>query len=221
MSLTNVFLVLLLHLIDAFSPQDAARSHLPHKLQRIGFVISSRSHVLHKPRPTQTHAITYTAASSSFLPNANDFAAGGTLVLASMIGILFEKLNFRGGHVVTLLSAAFLSNISRVVPSDHMLYTLCWSIFLPASLVLALLSTSSLSPASPALKTPKNSRGTNNRSLNSSIMGMALPFAAGSLGSILGCCASFFCIKFDDVKATAILAGSLCASYSKLIYRLS
>ncbi|KAL7435580.1 hypothetical protein ACHAXM_004721 [Skeletonema potamos] len=129
-----------------------------------------------------------------------------------MIGILSERLNFSGGHVVTLLSAAFLSNTSRKIPTDHLLYNLCWSIFLPSSLVFALLSTPS---ASEKLTCSGSSQSSNKATKNSnnSILGMAIPFAAGSIGSILGCCVSFFLIKFHDAKATAILAGCLCASY--------
>lgn len=187
----SVLLVLIQRpLVGAFSPR----------------VANSRVH------PPRGHAVASLSLASG------DFAAGGTLVLSSMVGILSEKLNFSGGHVVTLLSAAFLSNTSRgAVPADHMLYNLCWSIFLPSSLIFALLSTSSTSEkltgsgsSSSSMKQSSNKVTTN---LNSSVLGMALPFAAGVVGSIIGCCASFFLIKFHDVKATAILAGCLCASY--------
>lgn len=156
---------------------------------------------------------------ASLSVTSNDFAAGGTLMLSSMIGMISEKFNFSGGHVVTLLSAALLSNTSRSVPTDHMLYNLCWSIFLPSSLVFALLSTSSTSKIDeqidPSSSSSSSLKHLSNKAtkVNSSILGMAVPFTAGSIGSIIGCCASFFLIKFNDIKTTAILAGCLCASY--------
>jgi len=174
-------------------------SHLPSSRRR-------RTDVLQIQRPTPSNVVTYAS-----VPSCNDFAAGGTLLLSSMIGILSEKLNFKGGHVITLLTAAILSNTSRVVPTDHILYDLCWSIFLPASLVLALLSTSSTSEELTGSSTSSATEISSN--VNNSILGMALPFAAGSIGSVIGCCVSFFLCKFHDVKATAILAGCLCASY--------
>lgn len=189
---------------DAFSPPVVNRVHqtlLPRK---------SCCDVFQIPRSSPSSPVV-----TSLSVATGDFAAGGTLVLSSIIGILSERLNFSGGHVVTLLSAAFLSNTSRVVPTDHALYNLCWSIFLPSSLVFALLSTPSASEKltgsafSSSLK-QSSDKATN---VNRSILGMAIPFAAGSIGSILGCCASFFLIKLHDVKATAILAGCLCASY--------
>ena len=156
---------------------------------------------------------------ASLSANSGDLAAGGTLLISSIIGMVSEKFNFGGGHVVTLLSAALLSNTSRMVPTDHMLYNLCWSIFLPSSLVFALLSTSSASkidkPSDSSSSSSSSLKHVSNKAtkVNSSILGMAVPFTAGSIGSIIGCCASFFLIKFNDIKATAILAGCLCASY--------
>ncbi|KAK1745828.1 DUF819 domain-containing protein [Skeletonema marinoi] len=198
-------------LAEAFSPPRIV-NRVQHPLR---ILQRSSCDVFQIPRSTtNSRVVTSLSVASS------DFAAGGTLVLSSVIGMISEKFNFSGGHVVTLLSAALLSNTSRMVPTDHMLYDLCWSIFLPSSLVFALLSTSSSvsekdslsgpSSASSSSSLKQSSEATN---VNSSILGMAVPFAAGSIGSIIGCCASFFLIKFHDIKATAILAGCLCASY--------
>jgi len=80
----------------------------------------------------------------------NTITAGTTLILSSTTGILFEKyISHGGGHVITLLTSALLSNLSQVlsfipirIPTNHYLYDWCWSVFLPASLVFALLSSS-------------------------------------------------------------------------------
>jgi len=198
-------------LAEAFSPPRVV-NRVQHPLR---ILQRSSCDVFQIPRSTtNSRVVTSLSVASS------DFAAGGTLVLSSIIGMISEKFNFSGGHVVTLLSAALLSNTSRMVPTDHMLYDLCWSIFLPSSLVFALLSTSSSVSEKDSLSGPssassssslKQSSGATN--VNSSILGMAVPFAAGSIGSVIGCCASFFLIKFHDIEATAILAGCLCASY--------
>lgn len=194
-----------LFLADAFSsPRVVNRDHL-HR---------PSCNVFQIPPSTQNSRLV-----ASLSVTSGDFAAGGTLMLSSIIGMISEKFNFSGGHVVTLLSAALLSNTSRSVPTDHMLYNLCWSIFLPSSLVFALLSTSSTNKIDeqrdPSSSSSSSVKHLSNKAtkMNSSILGMAVPFTAGSIGSIIGCCASFFLIKFNDVKATAILAGCLCASY--------
>lgn len=193
--------------VDAFSPR-AANSRI-HPLRTYQSPLEKCNHLHIRRR--RTDVLPSNVVNYASVPSFNDFAAGGTLLLSSMIGILSEKLNFKGGHVVTLITAAFLSNTSRVVPTDHILYDLCWSIFLPASLVFALLSTSSASEELTGSSTSSATEITSN--VNNSILGMALPFAAGSIGSVIGCCVSFFMCKFHDVKATAILAGCLCASY--------
>ena len=156
----------------------------------------------------------------------NTITAGATLILSSTTGILFEKYISNGGHVITLLTSALLSNLSQVlahirnIPTNHYLYDWCWSIFLPASLIFALLS-SSLS-SSAMSNTSQNSTQTNNSKSNNSkailkstIQGMTIPFILGSIGSILGCISSyhFVSIPYNTRDISALLAGCLCASY--------
>ena len=163
--------------------------------------------------------------------SGSHFAAGGTLLLSTVFGVLFnvKSNNSSGGHVVTLLTAAILSNLSQSwdrlpdVPSEHFLYDWCWSIFLPASLVFALLSSSSL----PKTMTTDDGLDTTNSPTSSDvtkkcIQGMAIPFIMGSIGSVLGCMASFVSIPLpassplaarSTITSSAILAGCLCASY--------
>ncbi len=169
-------------------------------------------------------------------------AAGITLLLSSVNGILFEKKNGSGGggHVITLLTAAFLSNVSQyiarrsnrssIIPVNHFLYDWCWSVVLPASLVFALLASSSTTSSSElsvnnedmvktesltATASSSSSKSkTNNEIIQNTILGMMLPFIAGSIGSILGCIASFHFIKMPYPReVSAVLAGCLTASY--------
>ena len=167
------------------------------------------------------------------LSNSSNYAAGGTLVLSSLLGLFFDAISKQsGGHVITLLSAAVVSNLSQKynripnIPTEHYLYDLCWSFVLPASLVFALLS-SSTTPINTEEK-PINTKDvihTNHSSNRNSttkecIQSMSLPFLMASLGSIVGCLLSFLCIPLStassclEAKTTsAILAGCLCASY--------
>ena len=140
-ALLVLLLTMQVFLTDAFSPPRVAN-------RGVEAVVRHPLHNLHTPSSTDVfqripRPTPISRHVTSLSVTSGDFAAGGTLLISSMIGMMSEKFNFSGGHVVTLLSAALLSNSSRVVPTDHLLYNLCWSIFLPSSLVFALLSTSS------------------------------------------------------------------------------
>eukprot|EP00984_Skeletonema_dohrnii_P032800 scaffold27529_cov133-Skeletonema_dohrnii-CCMP3373.AAC.1 len=186
MMMPTALLVLLLNvqgerllLTEAFSPPRVANIIQQHPLR-----------IFQRPRSCDVFQISRSTPNSRVVAPlsvaSSDFAAGGSLILSSIIGMISEKFNFSGGHVVTLLSAALLSNTSRMVPTDHMLYDLCWSIFLPSSLVLALLSTSSsvsqknsLSDSSSSSSSSMKQSSNKATNVNSSILGMAVPFAAG------------------------------------------
>src|SRR5210317_1587553 len=100
--------------VDAFSPR-AANSRIHHPLRTYHSHLEKCNHlpsrrrrrtdVLQIHQSTPSNVVTYAS-----VPSCNDFAAGGTLLLSSMIGILSEKLNFKGGHDITLITAALLSN---------------------------------------------------------------------------------------------------------------
>jgi uncharacterized membrane protein len=124
---------------------------------------------------------------------------------------------------VTLLSAALLSNLSSTlkqvprVPTKHFLYDWCWSKFLPAALVFALLSSSVNNSQS---EFTQKSQGVDSKVMRNCIQGMAIPFFIGCLGSVCGCMVSYFSVplstSLSPTKSTitsAILAGCLCASY--------
>jgi len=150
--------------------------------------------------------------------------AGATLILSSTTGILFEKyISNGGGHVITLLTSALLSNLSQVlpirsIPTNHYLYDWCWSVFLPASLVFALLSSSPSSGGDAATTSTVSTEQKSNKSkaiLKSTIQGMTIPFILGSIGSIIGCISSyhFVSMPYNTRDISALLAGCLCASY--------
>ncbi|KAL9181717.1 hypothetical protein ACHAXT_012060 [Thalassiosira profunda] len=142
---------------------------------------------------------------------ASTSVAAGVLAVSSSCGMLVERTVSNGGHVVTLLTAALLSNGASVIPVDHFLYDMCWSTFLPASLVFALLSSSAPAPAGISDQMEEVSKS---NAVRATILAMALPFVAGSLGSILGCIASYSFVVMPYAKhVTALLAGCLCASY--------
>jgi uncharacterized membrane protein len=98
------------------------------------------------------------------------------------------------GILVTLLISGLLSN-QGLVPATSPLYDLCWTLFLPASLALLLLSmnnnksnynSNSLSSDNDALQ-----KGEDEYSVAASVQRVFIPFVIASFGSILGCLFSF------------------------------
>lgn len=145
--------------------------------------------------------------------------------------MMFDKFSQHGGgHVVTLFSAAMISNVSKIlkqgvprvfrVPTEHVFYDWCWTIFLPASLVFALLSSSSsnIQLVDSELQPHLSSDSDVTRKC---LQGMAIPFFIGSIGSLLGGVLSFYSVAMPSSSASsaaksttnAILAGCLSASY--------
>lgn len=95
-----------------------------------------------------------------------------TLTLSSALGFASDRFQIFGGsagNIVTLVTAAFLSNVTRmfggataqlVVPTSHPFYDLCWTKFLPASLALVLFS---LAPSASPLTEEKEDEQLNIR----------------------------------------------------------
>jgi len=151
-------------------------------------------------------------------------------MVPTLIGMMFDKFSKRGGgHVVALLSAAMISNLSNIlkqevpkvfrVPIEHVLYDWCWTIFLPASLVFALLSSSTSNVQLEDSESQPPSF-TDSHVTRKCLQGMAIPFLIGSIGSLLGGVLSFFSVAMPSSSASsvkyttnAILAGCLSASY--------
>ena len=143
--------------------------------------------------------------------------AGFAIASTSAFGMFCERRLGGGGHVATLMSAATLSNLSQLamfrdlgiprIPAHHDLYDLCWSIVLPSSLVFALLSSASFVDDS-------NRNSVESKAMTTTVASMALPFIVGSLGSIVGCLASFYLIRMPfDRRVSGLMAGCLCGSY--------
>eukprot|EP00978_Attheya_sp_CCMP212_P026683 scaffold88272_cov57-Attheya_sp.AAC.7 len=84
--------------------------------------------------------------------------AAGTLLVSVGVG---KSSSSSYGTIVTLLMAAFLSNLG-VAPSSHALYDVCWTHLLPASLALLLLAPSHSSTQSKSTTTTTTTTTTNN-----------------------------------------------------------
>ena len=139
------------------------------------------------------------------LPYTTVSAASGLLV-SSRLGLMANKIIPNIGILVTLVSAAIASNL-HLVPTNHGLYDLCWSMFLPASLVLMLIGDDSQSYTTTNSKIYTN---THNNIKYIRLVGYS--FLIGSIGSILGCIYSFTIFQ-AKIPSAAIAAGCLCASY--------
>lgn len=132
------------------------------------------------------------------LPNPSVSAASGLLV-SSSLGLMADRFIPNIGILVTLISSAVASNLN-LLPPTHALYDLCWSLFLPASLALMLVSTDS----------HRSTSGANNNMQSLQLVGTC--FLMGSIGSILGCLSSFSIFQ-KQMASAAVAAGCLCASY--------
>lgn len=119
------------------------------------------------------------------------------------------KLLGGSGSIVSLLVGAALSN-AGIAPSSHPLYDVCWTYLLPASLALMLMT-------GFGLKEEDSSSD-----VKATIKSVSLPFAIGSLGSVLGCIISFVGTLLLSGKAgrwslppldAAVAAGCICSSY--------
>ena len=172
---------------------------------------------IHHNYPSTSSRRSRTCLQSS---SSDSISAGSTLILSTISGMLFEKSNGGGGHVITLLMSALISNTSQLlsggrllsIPTSHYLYDWCWSIFLPASLVFALLSSPTSTTSLSTYDAERASITYNSKS--KALKSMALPFIVGSIGSILGCVTSFHYVSMPYPKQIcALLAGCLCASY--------
>lgn len=143
--------------------------------------------------------------------------AGFAIASSSAFGMFCERRLGGGGHVATLMSAATLSNLSQLarfrdlgirIPAHHDLYDLCWSIVLPSSLVFALLSSALFADVD------SNRNSAESKTMKNTVASMALPFVIGSLGSIVGCLASFYLVRMPfDRGISGLMAGCLCSSY--------
>jgi len=164
------------------------------------------------------------------LPNASTMSAASSLALSSAVGILsnrrLKRIGDGNGIILTLFTASILSNI-KFAPSNHFLYDICWSHFLPLSLSLLLLSGSTSTSSSDI--TSENLPVSYTRSASNQIKRLFPPFLIGCFGSIVGCTLSFFMFSSTTIKCSpfssaikdslftpqisSLAAGCLCSSY--------
>jgi len=158
------------------------------------------------------------------------------IVGSSLFGMQISRLIPSGGILGTLVSAAFFGNVcTKWIPNKHPLYDLCFSLFLPGSLTLLLLSYRppriGIDFDGPSNQTVTTHTDTSNakvdndsrekskitmmdaqNSISACIRRIAMPFLITSLASLLGCLLSYWCaLTFrwfqDSATAGATAAG--------------
>jgi uncharacterized membrane protein len=153
---------------------------------------------------------------TSALPIVASFVESGSavsaLVLSAVTGRSFDRWILpNAGILVTLATSAVISN-TGLAPASHVMYDVCWSTLLPASLALLLLSLSTATTTKNHQPKQKNAH-----SVAQVVRDLAFPFGLASVGSIAGCLLSFFiCRAFpgmwlsvpDAAQAAACLAAS-------------
>lgn len=107
------------------------------------------------------------------------------------------------------MGLAALFSTWPAIPPQHAIYDLCWTLFLPGSLALLLLSSGGNHPGSEV------GRLTSSRKV---IWDVSVPFLMASIGSVMGCVLSFFvCRTFPklwlDPQDALLAACCLCASF--------
>ena len=188
---------------DHFLGDNTCLLQLLHQITLLVWILQSR-----QPRKSATSLACYLIPVCAISPSVS---ASVALIVSTLIGVLSESFVSNIGILVTLLTAAALSNL-RLVPLLHPFYDLCWNIFLPGSLAFLLLSSSS-----------NENDGDRNASINNvqvaeTVKRVAVPFVIGSIGSILGCIASFLiCQRWQTLwlppTSAGVAASCLCASY--------
>jgi uncharacterized membrane protein len=184
------------------------RRHLPHCRTR-NQSSPSEKHQWLPQSIYQRHDIRGDLLQTSALPAVAALVESGTavsaLVLGTVTGRAFDrKILPNSGILVTLATSAILSN-TGLAPASHVVYDICWSTLLPASLALLLLSLSTAKgSANDATDvTKKYNQQPKQENTNSAarvVRDLALPFGLASVGSIAGCLLSFFiCRAFPAV----------------------
>ena len=181
---------------------------------------------------TQIHSkagTTTTSLSASLLLTTSTLKASSVLIGSSLAGCLIERRSPNTGILTTMVAAALCSNLN-MVPSQHYLYDLCWTSFLPASLAFLLLAKNSSTSSRRRFSSEKSQNGwwpsvvttktanTNDQSVRAVVMTMSIPFALASIGSIMGCTFSFAMCRMVPQfglrpNEAALAASCLCASF--------
>jgi len=144
--------------------------------------------------------------------------ASSVLVLSSLTGCWAERKSSNTGILTTMALASLCSNVG-LVPSQHYLYDLCWTTFLPASLAFLLLGGPSNDTTTTTLRSGHDAALSGSPiQRNAIIRNVGVSFLFGSIGSILGCMSSFFVFRtFPSLglaqHEAAVAASCLCASF--------
>ena len=165
-----------------------------------------------RPRPRTRHSFQLSRrpkqSSTQLCLLPTTIAATASILGSSLMGQSLDEKLQGGGILVTLLSAALLSNL-KLAPQSHMLYDWCWSIFLPASLSYLLLAY----PMDIATTSDDEEEGT--PSIASSIAKVGTPFLLASLSSLIGCWMSYKLITgLNLLSITHAQAATACLSAS-------
>jgi len=189
---------------------------------RSRFVVGTRSSSSHPlffmtPPPLLPMCMcsTTTAAAASSL-----VVVGTTLLLSATVGFVAERRLVRhSGILATLTTAmALASSLRQRLPRQHVLYDLCWSTVLPASLALLLLSLGNDNNEKSKDDDDGDDVNAHVAAVPAAIARLAVPFALATLGSVLGCLVSFLvCYHFPTLwlppRAARQAAACLTASF--------
>jgi uncharacterized membrane protein len=153
-------------------------------------------------------------------------AAGATLALvsSSLVGLqLDQRIPSGAGILGSMLMASLLTNLfPTFIPSNHPIYDLCWTLFLPASLTLMLLATDDhendlLGNTTIVVMTKINQKDDSSSSITSCIRRVSGPFAMACIGSLIGCWTSFHLAVqskwFSSIEQARLVAACISASY--------
>ena len=165
-----------------------------------------------------------TSLSLSLSAGAPATSALSTLAISAAAGTAADRTKLLGGGgsgtIVSLLVASVLSNMG-LAPASHPLYDICWTKLLPASLALMLMT--GLGGDKNELNEEEEDDSIEERDVvKATIKSVSLPFAIGSLGSVLGCILSFVGTLLLGGRAgrwslppldAAVAAGCICSSY--------
>jgi uncharacterized membrane protein len=143
--------------------------------------------------PTKKRANTRGLSRATMLP-PHSVSAAATLVVASVAGYTIDRQrlvvpNF--GIVATLCLAAVASNVFRVAPFAHVLYDGCWSVALPTSFALLMLSLHSSSSSSSSTTNSVQEQQQEQEGYQGRLYRVGYSFLLASLGSVLGCLLSY------------------------------
>ena len=155
-----------------------------------------------------------TALSLSLLGGNLAASALATLAISATAG------SAGSGPIVSLLVASVLSNVGA--PTSHPLYGICWTKLLPASLALMLMTGFGGNENECKEQEDTGTSSEKRDVVKATIKSVSLPFAIGSLGSVLGCIISFVGTLLLGGRAgrwslppldAAVAAGCICSSY--------